>query len=375
MWNAFVCLLLNKEYGNGLERMGPGMGRFCSKGFALTAFLLAAVMQATNPVLAQNINDLLTIFGGDRHRATRQAAEAEWRRLPPVEMACIDRGLRRKGSSIEALVRRGVKPSAARLIELRSSCRQFAIVVQTDTGPALATDAVGSSTPNVPARNSTEPKDASVMPPSPAASVGQVAEVRVQQGNVEPKDSLPKSGMAWSSAAFLVAVSAIAMLLGMVIYSFTRWRNTEQRTVAVPTATDPVPDKNLEGGAGKVPSETTIGETREVVMPMSFTLTDKMIQLTDVTDQSATISMSKNCAYNNKIYSTCEEVLPRTVLSEAPKLGAAESSDFSKMAQLAKLYAMGKPSEKEFQRLKVLISRSLRDSQAPKPDEFRDAPI
>jgi hypothetical protein len=77
-----------------------------------------------------------------------------------------------------------------------------------------------------------------VVPPSPAALVGQVAEVRVQQGNVEPKDSLPKSGMAWSSAAFLVAVSAIAMLLGMVIYLFTRWRNTEQKTVAVPTATD-----------------------------------------------------------------------------------------------------------------------------------------
>ena len=129
MWNSFVCLLLTKEYRNGLERMGPGMGRFCSKGFALTAFLLTAVMQATNPVLAQNINDLLTIFGGDRQRATRQAAQAEWRRLPPVEMACIDRGLRRKGSSIEALVRRGVKPSAARLIELRSSCRQFAVGV------------------------------------------------------------------------------------------------------------------------------------------------------------------------------------------------------------------------------------------------------
>jgi hypothetical protein len=46
MWNSFVCLLLTKEYRNGLEQMGPGMGRFCSKGFALTAFLLAAVMQA-----------------------------------------------------------------------------------------------------------------------------------------------------------------------------------------------------------------------------------------------------------------------------------------------------------------------------------------
>jgi len=45
------------------------------------------------------------------------------------------------------------------------------------------------------------------------------------------------------------------------------------------------------------------------------------------------------------------------------------------MAQLAKLYAMGKPSEKAFQRLRGLISRSLRDSQAPKADEFREAPI
>jgi hypothetical protein len=33
-------------------------------------------------------------------------------------MACIDQRLRRKDSSVEALIRQGVKPSAARLIEL-----------------------------------------------------------------------------------------------------------------------------------------------------------------------------------------------------------------------------------------------------------------
>ena len=127
-------------------------------------------MHATNPALAQNINDLLTIFGGDRQRAARQAAQAEWRRLPPAEMACIDQRLRRKGSSVEALVRRGVKPSAARLIELRSSCRQFVEGVQTDTAPALARDATGSSTPTVPASNPTEPKDAGVTLPSSGAT-------------------------------------------------------------------------------------------------------------------------------------------------------------------------------------------------------------
>jgi hypothetical protein len=138
-------------------------------------------MHATNPALAQNINDLLTIFGGGRPQGTRQAAQAEWRRLPPAEIACIDQRLQRKGSSVEALVRRGVKPSAGRLIELRSSCRQFVESVQTDTAPALARDATGSSTSTIPASNPTEPKDAGATLLSSAEPVGPVAEEQVQK--------------------------------------------------------------------------------------------------------------------------------------------------------------------------------------------------
>jgi hypothetical protein len=177
-------------------------------------------MHATNPAFAQNINDLL-IFGGDRQRAA-QAAQTEWRRLPPAEMSCIDQGLRRKGSSVEALVRRGVKPSAARLIELRSGCRQSAEGVQTGTAPALARDATDSSTPNVPASNQTEPKDAGVtLPPSGATlpssaeSDVRVAEEHVPQGNVEPKNSLQENRTGWSSQAFLIAIMATDVLLGM----------------------------------------------------------------------------------------------------------------------------------------------------------------
>jgi hypothetical protein len=81
------------------------------------AFLVVAVTEATNPAVAQNLNDLLRIFGGDKQRAARQA-QAEWRRLRPAEVACIDQRMRRKASSVEALIRRGVKPSATRLIEL-----------------------------------------------------------------------------------------------------------------------------------------------------------------------------------------------------------------------------------------------------------------
>jgi hypothetical protein len=339
------------------------MGRFCSTRFTFAALtlILAAGMHATNPAHAQNINDLLTIFGGGRPQATRQAAQAEWRRLPPAEIACIDQRLRRKGSSVEALVRRGVKPSAGRLIELRSSCRQFVESVQTDTAPALARDATGSSTSTIPASNPTEPKDAGATLLSSAEPVGPVAEEQVQQDNVELKDSLPESGMAWSSATFFVAVIAIAALLGIVVYLFIRWRNTGQRTVAVSAVTHHVSEKNSEGGAGKAPSETTIGKASEVVMPISFALADKMIQ-PDENGQSATISMSQNSGCSSETESTNEEILPDTVLSES----SPDSSVVAKVAQLAKLCAMGTPSEKEFQRIKGLISQSLGDSQEPK---------
>jgi hypothetical protein len=85
------------------------MSRLRSTRFVVAALALAAGMHVTKPTFAQNMNDLLTIFGGDRQRAERQA-RAEWRRVPPAEMACIDQRLKHKGSSIEALVRRGVKP-------------------------------------------------------------------------------------------------------------------------------------------------------------------------------------------------------------------------------------------------------------------------
>ena len=343
------------------------MSRLCSTRFTFAALTLAAGMHATNPAFAQNINDLLTIFGGDRQRAARHA-QTEWRRLPPAEMSCIDQGLRRKGSSVEALVRRGVKPSAARLIELRSSCRQSAEGVQTGTAPALARDATDSSTPNVPASNQTEPKDAGVtLPPSGATlpssaeSDVRVAEEHVQQGNVEPKNSLQENRTGWSSQAFLIAIMATAVLLGIVIHLFMRRRSIGQRTAE----TNLIPNKNSEGGEGKAPSETTIGNPSEVAMPIGLPLADELIQLPDEAGQRAAISMNQNSGYSSKIVSTNEEVLPDAVLIEPSELSTTNSSAVENVARLAKLYAMGTPSEKEFQRLRGLISQSLRNSQAP----------
>jgi hypothetical protein len=137
------------------------MGRHSPIGVAVTAFILVAVGGTANPVRAQNLNDLLRIFGGDRQRGPTQA-QAEWHRLPHAEMSCIDHRLRSKGSSIEALIRGGVKRSAAQLVELRSGCREFAHRPQTGSAPALARDATGSPRTAIAASNPTGPKDTNV---------------------------------------------------------------------------------------------------------------------------------------------------------------------------------------------------------------------
>lgn len=55
---------------------------------------------------------------------TRQqiTAQLAWQNLPPLEISCLGRHLRQQGSSIRALISRGVLPSDRRLLQLRSSC-------------------------------------------------------------------------------------------------------------------------------------------------------------------------------------------------------------------------------------------------------------
>jgi hypothetical protein len=100
-------------------------------------------------------------------------------------------------------------------------------------------------------------------------------------------------------------------------------------------------------------------------LPIGVPLADELIQLPDEAGQRAAISMNQNSGYSSKIVSTNEEVLPDAVLIEPSELNTTNSSALENVARLAKLYAMGTPSEKEFQRLKGLISQSLRNSQAP----------
>ena len=102
----------------------------------------------------------------------------------------------------------------------------------------------------------------------------------------------------------------------------------------------------------------------EATMPIGLPLADELIQLPDEAGQRAAISMNQNSGYSSKIMST-NEVLPDAVLIEPSELSTTNSSAVENVARLAKLYAVGTPSEKEFQRLRGLISQSLRNSQAP----------
>jgi hypothetical protein len=283
------------------------MGSLSSTRFAVAAFLVAAVMEATNPAAAQSFNEL------HEQRAARQA-QAEWRRVLPAEIACIDQRLRRKGSSVEALIRRGVKPSATRLIELRSSCRDFVGGVHTDTAPALTGDATGPPTPTVSQGNLNEPKDAGVMPsaeslkdssatpPSSEKTVGQLAEEQVKQGDVEPKNGVQSGKMEWLSAVFLFALVAIATLLGIVMYLFIRWRNTGQRTATVSLA-----GKNSER-AGNTPLDATIAEAGKAVPPLA----DKEIQQPNQI-RSAEATMSQDSAQSSNSQPTYGELFPEIV--------------------------------------------------------------
>ena len=82
-----------------------------------------------------------------------------------------------------------------------------------------------------------------------------------------------------------------------------------------------------------------------LALPINLALADKMSQVPDENGQSATISKSENSACSSKIESTNEEVLPDTILNER----SPDSSVVENVAQLAKLYGIGTPSEKEFQ--------------------------
>ncbi len=59
---------------------------------------------------------------GVSQSAAVKAAESEWRKLPPNELACANQKLTARGDSIQSLAQRGVLPSDARVADIRAQC-------------------------------------------------------------------------------------------------------------------------------------------------------------------------------------------------------------------------------------------------------------
>jgi hypothetical protein len=89
--------------------------------------LPSLVLITATTAFGQNVNDFLRSFGGVMQQAMRQAAQVEWQKLPPSEVACMDQGLRQRGGSVNNVINRGVFPSDLRLSRLRASCRGLAV--------------------------------------------------------------------------------------------------------------------------------------------------------------------------------------------------------------------------------------------------------
>jgi hypothetical protein len=94
-----------------MGRTLPALGVLFSVGFACEA------------AFAQSGSDIINIFGGLVQTAINQAIQAEWRKLSPAEISCIDENLRQRGTSIGQLAQQGFNPNDVRLADVRRLCR------------------------------------------------------------------------------------------------------------------------------------------------------------------------------------------------------------------------------------------------------------
>jgi hypothetical protein len=80
---------------------------------------------------AQNVNSMINLFGGMMRAAVIEAAETEWRKVRPAELACIDDQLQNQGVSTEILAQQGIFPTDGRIAASRVFCARAAMAIPT----------------------------------------------------------------------------------------------------------------------------------------------------------------------------------------------------------------------------------------------------
>jgi tetratricopeptide (TPR) repeat protein len=72
---------------------------------------------------AQNINNILNMFGTLMQQAVLERLRVEWTKVLQPELNCIEQTLQAQGDSTTHLIQQGLAPSDARLSSLRRGCR------------------------------------------------------------------------------------------------------------------------------------------------------------------------------------------------------------------------------------------------------------
>jgi hypothetical protein len=83
------------------------LGVAMSKRFAALCILQ---LVSSHGAFAQNVNNLLNMFGGLVQQGMILPAQTEWRKLPPNELSCLDQTLRQQRSSVDVVVSRASFP-------------------------------------------------------------------------------------------------------------------------------------------------------------------------------------------------------------------------------------------------------------------------
>lgn len=104
---------------------------------ATIGLVLFSTLASIFSAKAQIPNEFLNGLGGLVQSGMRLAVQAEWERIPPAEVGCIDRQLQQQGSSINRVIASGVGPADSRIASVRSKCRSNPSVQVSGEGPSF----------------------------------------------------------------------------------------------------------------------------------------------------------------------------------------------------------------------------------------------
>lgn len=91
---------------------------------------LILCLMAGRAVPAHSQSNMIDLFGAMVQSGVGMAAQAAWEKLPSSEIACVNRYLLGRGSSINKVIQQGINPTDPRVFDARSECR--------DSGSAAA---------------------------------------------------------------------------------------------------------------------------------------------------------------------------------------------------------------------------------------------